>query len=170
MGDPYIERKATPSKLDAAPSIQRNTTPSKLDAAPSVQRESTGSRGTPLKTDGAPTQRQATQQAAKDMGIDTKGLSTREVKEAISERKSAQEELANFMKGVMKDLPKNTPIEPSDAIPARVVAGKTANKPSFPAPSRHKDSPKTELATDFYCYYNGQFGYISLLNRGFAKL
>jgi hypothetical protein len=170
MGDPYIERKTTPSKLDATPSIQRNTTPSKLDATPSVQRESTGSRGTPLKTGSAPTQRQAAQQAAKEMGIDTKGLSTREVKEAISERKSAQEELANFMKGVMKDLPKNTPIEPSDAIPARVVAGKMADKPSFPTPSRHKDSPKTELGIDFYCYFEGKLGTISLLNRGFSEL
>jgi len=170
MGDPYIERKTTPSKLDATPSVQRNTTPSKLDATPSVQRESTGSRGTPLKTGSAPTQRQTTQQEAQKMGIDTKGLSTREVKEAVSERREAQKELADFMKGVMKDLPQNTPIEPSDAPPARVVAGKMADKPSFPAPSRHKDSPKTELGTDFYCYFEGKLGIISLLNRGFSEL
>jgi hypothetical protein len=166
MGDPYIERKTTPSKLDAAPSIQRNTTPSKLGAEPSVQRESTGSRGTPLKTDGAPTQRQV----AKDMGIDTKGLSTREVKEAVSEKKDAQQELANFIKETIKDLPKNSLPAAAGGGSPTVTSRKTEDRPSRLPQSQHKDSPKTELGTDFYCYYNGKRGTISLLNRGFSEL
>lgn len=166
MGDPYIERKTTPSKLDAAPSIQRNTTPSKLGAAPSVQRESTGSRGTPLKTGSAPTQRQV----AKDMGIDTKGLSTREVKEAVSEKKDAQQELANFIKETIKDLPKNSLPAAAGGGSPTVTSRKTEDRPSRLPQSQHKDSPKTELGTDFYCYFEGKLGTISLLNRGFSEL
>lgn len=173
---PSIQRNTTPSKLDATPSIQRNTTPSKLDASPSTQREATGSRGTPLKgsgdkAGGAPTQRQAAQQAANEMGIDTKGLSTREVKAAVSEKKDAQKELADFIKETIKDLPKNSPpAAPSGGAPT-VTSRKTEDRPSRLSPqTRHKDSPKTELATDFYCYFEGKYGVISLLNRGFSEL
>lgn len=175
MAEPYIQRKITPSKLDAEPSIQRNTTPSKLDAAPSIQRESTGSRGTPLKGSGdkasvAPTQRQAAQQAAKEMGIDTEGLSPREVKAAVSEKKAVQKELSDFIKETIKDLSKNGPPVASGGGPPTVTSRKTEDRPSRLSQSQHKGSPKTELSLDFYCFYNGKYGYISLLNRGFSEL
>lgn len=66
----------------------------------------TGSRGTPLV--GAPTKRQAAKEEAKQLGIDTSGMSTKEIKAAIEDTREqaslVAEEMSKFIFNTNQDF------------------------------------------------------------------
>jgi len=72
---------------------------------PSIQREAYN-RG--------PTQRQVAQQAAKQIGIDPKGLTTREIKAAVSDKQKIDDDMVAFIKNVINNIPKNVNVNPPD--------------------------------------------------------
>ena len=148
------------------PSIQREATGSR---GLSIKGNSDGSKGTALKSE--PTQRQLVQQKAVSMGIETKGLSTREVKAAIGEKQDAQKDLADFIKGVVADLPKNNQNLKNDGAP-EMVSRKTEDKPSnFITSNKGSNNPqKSASEIEFYCWKDGVYGTISLASSGFSPL
>ena len=152
MSEPYIQREATGSR------------------GLSIKGNSDGSKGTALKA--APTQRQLVQQKAVALGIETKGLSTREVKTAVKEKEDAQKELGDFIKGVVADLPKNTPNLKNEGGP------ETSNRGSEDVPSnipplnlnKGNNPQRSPLRIDFYCWQDGVAGTIPISALGFSPL
>ena len=158
MSDPYIQRQPFDSKLDQEPSIERKPFESKLDQEPAIQRgPAKGSDQT-----GTATPRRDAQKEAQSMGIDTKGMSTREIKGAITDKKGAQKELADFIKETIKDLPKNTPAN-ANAGPATVSSRSTEDTPSRLSPSKHEGKKNVGLPIQFYTWVNGKVGRVMVL-------
>jgi hypothetical protein len=101
---------------------------------PSIQRESyskagegtgTESRGTPLQK-GEPTKRQAAKDEAKQYGIDTKGMSTREIKNAVDYQKETALAAAEINKFVEKATQQfATPKKSEDLNATRTPAAPT---------------------------------------------
>jgi hypothetical protein len=65
-------------------------------------------------TNSGPTQRQVAQQAAKELGIDPKGLTTREIKAAVSDKQKINDDMSAFIKNVINNIPKNVNVNPPD--------------------------------------------------------
>jgi hypothetical protein len=182
MGDPYIEQKKNPPKLDTAPSIQREATKSRgtplkgaNDATKSSgSKENKNSQGTPTK---ATLERRAAKKEAEGLGIDTKRLTTREIKATISEKKEAQKDLADFITKVIGGLPKNNAPAAAGAPPT-VVTAKSEDLPSKLGADQGKhggvssptDVSDNGVIDNFYCFYKGKIGYIPLLTKGFVAL
>ena len=168
MGDPYIEQKKNPPKLDTVPSIQREATKS------SGSKENKNSQGTPTK---ATLERRAAKKEAEGLGIDTKRLTTREIKATISEKKEAQKDLADFITKVIGGLPKNNAPAAAGAPPT-VVTAKSEDLPSKLGADQGKhggvssptDISDNGVVDNFYCIYKDKIGYIPLLTRGFVAL
>ena len=158
MSDPNNQIKPFGYKLDQEPSIDRKPFESKLDQEPSIQ------RGTAKGSDqtGTATPRRDAQKEAQSMGIDTKGMSTREIKGAMTDKKEAQKELADFIKETIKDLPKNTPAN-ANAGPATVSSRTTEDKPSSLTPSKHEGKRNVGVPIQFYTWVNGKVGRVMVL-------
>ena len=94
----------------------------------------TGSRGTPLK--GEPTKRQAVKEEAQQYGIDTKGMSTREIKSAVEytkeQTKMVAEEMSKFVNATSQQFSSNKKSEDLNATrtPATTTSRITEDKPS----------------------------------------
>jgi len=158
MSDPYIQRQQSDSKLDQEPSIVRKPFESKLDQEPSVQRGT--AKGSDLT--GTATPRRDAQKEAQAMGIDTKGMSTREIKGAMTDKKEAQKELADFIKETLKDLPKNTPAN-APSGPDKVSSRTTEDRPSNLDPSKHEGKRNVGVPIQFYTWVNGKVGRVMVL-------
>ena len=65
-------------------------------------------------TNRGPTQRQVAQQAAKELGIDPKGLTAREIKAAVSNKQKIDDDMVAFIKNVINNIPKNVNVNPPD--------------------------------------------------------
>jgi hypothetical protein len=113
-------------------------------------------------------EKQAAREAAKEYGIDTNGMSTREIKAAVSEADAAQKQLEGDMtKFIEKTLnnftaKKGGELAPMDN-PVSVTSRLTETQPlpisSSQSPASRRPSPS---AIKFYCYYDGQAGYLDL--------
>jgi hypothetical protein len=151
---------------------------------PNIQRDNTDSRGLSKKlpsvsSNGKPvtaraTQRQVVQRQAASLGIDTKGASTKELKSAVAEKQEAQKDLADFIKGVINDLPKNTMSLKNGGSP-EVVSRKSEDNPSSfinsSKASQGNNSPQKNLPEiEFYCWKEGVVGTISIPSRDFSPL
>jgi len=109
----------------------------------------TGSRGTPVV--GAPTKRQAAKEEAKQLGIETKGMSTREIRAAVDytreQTRMVAEEMSKFVLDTSREFAAakkgddlnatRTPATPTSRItedkPTKfVTSGPTSPKPAPP--------------------------------------
>ena len=94
----------------------------------------TDSRGTPLK--GEPTKRQATKEEAKQLGIETKGMSTREIKAAVEytreQTRLVAEEMSKFVNTTSQQFATNKKSDDLNATrtPATTTSRITEDKPS----------------------------------------
>ena len=107
---------------------------------------------------------------AQSLGIDTSGMSTREAMGAIKETRAAQSDMADFINKVLDSRPAAAPAEDAAAAVPTTRTVEDAPSTVMRSGGGKGGAGKEELATDFYCYYNGKFGVISLLNRGFSEL
>lgn len=102
----------------------------------------TGSRGTPLK--GNPTKRQAAKAEAEQYGIDTKGMSTREIKSAVEytkeQTKMVAEEMSNFVKKTSQEFSAN---KKSEDLNATRTPATTTNRITEDRPTRLVSSGST---------------------------
>lgn len=99
---------------------------------------------------------------AQSLGIDTEGMSTRQVKASITETKEAQTEMADFINKVL------------DARPAPVAQNPT---PAVPVTRTTEDTPSTitrsgsgaggigsvSVPVPFYTWVNGEVGKVIVL-------
>lgn len=113
-------------------------------------------------------EKQAAREAAKEYGIDIKGMSTREIKAAVSEADAAQKQLEGDMaKFIEKSLnnfiaKKGGDVAPMDN-PASVTNRLTETQPlSFLSSSGPASKQKSYLPIKFYCFYDGEAGYLDL--------
>jgi hypothetical protein len=112
-------------------------------------------------------EKQAAREAAKEYGIDTKGMSTREIKAAVSEAETAQKQLEDDMsKFIEKSLnnfiaKKGGDVAPMDN-PASVTNRLTETQPLPFSSSGGPTKQKSYSSIKFYCYYDGEAGYLDL--------
>ena len=158
MSDPYIQRQPFDSKLDQEPSIERKPFESKLNQEPSIQRGPANGSDQPRTA----TPRRDAQKEAQAMGIDTKGMSTREIKGAVTDKKEAQKELSDFIKETLKELPKNTPAN-APSGPATVSSRTTEDRPSRLTPSKHEGKRNVGVPIQFYTWVNGKVGRVMVM-------
>ena len=142
------------------PSIQRGPVPIKDKGDPS--------RGTPLK--GEVSERKALQSQAASFGIETKGLSSRQIGEAIEQKVEAQNELADFIKKTVDAMPRNQAQAANDAVP-NVTTQKSEDRPAdFGSRPKGSNPSKLDSEIEFYCWKDGVVGTIMLPSRGFDAL
>jgi hypothetical protein len=110
------------------------------------------------------TTRGLAQQRAASMDIDTKGMSTKEIRVAISEKQEAQKELADFIKETVANLPKVS--SDNKATTSSVTTSQQTQTP----PSTIKSGGSGRgggggggIPIEFYCYFNGEPSSIMLL-------
>jgi hypothetical protein len=119
------------------------------------------------------TTRGLAQQRAAAMDIDTKGMSTKEIRVAISEKQEAQNELGEFIKQTVANLPKVS----SDNRPA--TSSVTTSQQTQTPPSNIKSGGSGRGSSDsgggvereFYCWRDGVAGKIKIrLSEDFTEL
>ena len=172
MSEPNIDRRTTPSKLGPVPSIERKGEKSGPIKDQAIQREAPKSRGTPVES--SPTQRQIAQWKAEDLGIDAKGLPTREINKLITEQEKAQKELGDFINNAVRDLPRGGGKLHGGGLDNGGGGGGGGNRQVHdpekpPKPTNSKDKIKNHLYSPFWCYHDGKFGAISLAHNGFVE-
>jgi len=124
----------------------------------------TGSRGTPLKGDGAgygtplkgePTKRQAAKEEAQQYGVETKGMSTREINSAVKYAKEqtqmVAEEMSKFVNNTSQQFASNKKSEDLNATrtPATPTSRATEERytrlSTTPPPPRHRPPTTDQL-------------------------
>lgn len=113
--------------------------------------------GTPIKSDNV-TRRQHAQAEARELGIDPRGLSTKEIQSAVNSAKAANEDMAKFINKVMDKRfgPDNAAVKPpvqitnrqSEDAPSGAVRGDFARRGE-----RHHGVP-----IKFYTWVDGKAG------------
>lgn len=119
------------------------------------------------------TTRGLAQQRAAAMDIDTKGMSTKEIRVAISEKQEAQKELGDFIAKTVANLPKVS----SDNRPAvsSVTTSQQTTTPSSNIKSggsgRGSSGGGGGIPIEFYCWKDGVVGTIILTaSQDFGEL
>jgi len=135
---------------------------------PSIQRGPYDGNGTPLRGNsgygtplrGTVTKRMETQMQAAAMGIDTKGMSTREIRKAITERQEVERDMADLIKDTISKLPANQ--RPNDSQPevtTRKIEDPPNNFVNGGGDKKHERSLGTPI--EFYCWKDGVVGTIT---------
>lgn len=107
--------------------------------------------------------RSKAQDEAKSLGMDVKGMSTRDIKEAVKERKEADTEMAKFINKVLDSRNPDKGAAPADAkvvqnrTPEDKVGLERKNKRGGGGEDGGNGTP-----VEFYCYKDGQYGYVTL--------
>jgi hypothetical protein len=109
------------------------------------------------------TTRGLAQQRAASMDIDTKGMSTKEIRVAISEKQEAQKELGDFIKQTVANLPKVS--SDNKVTTSSVTTSQQTQTPSSNIKSggSKRGGGPPRMPIEFYCYFNGQPSRIMLL-------
>ena len=109
------------------------------------------------------TTRGLAQQRAASMDIDTKGMSTKEIRVAISEKQEAQKELGDFIKQTVANLPKVS--SDNKVTTSSVTTSQQTQTPS----SNIKSGGSVRgsgggggIPIEFYCWKDGVVGTIIL--------
>jgi hypothetical protein len=150
-----VQEQAQREERRAKEQAQREERKAKEDAA----------RGT---RSSGPIKRQEAKQAAKEYGIDTKGMSTREIKAAVSEAEASQKQLEDDMsKFIEKTLNNFTAKKGGDVAPMDNPASVTNRlTETQPLPFSSSGGPASRRPSSssikFYCYYDGEAGYLDL--------
>ena len=114
------------------------------------------------------TTRGLAQQRAASMDIDTKGMSTKEIRVAISEKQEAQKELGDFIKQTVANLPKVS--SDNKVTTSSVTTSQQTQTPSSNIKSggsgRGSSGGGGGIPIEFYCYLNGEPARIMLLAQG----
>jgi hypothetical protein len=149
MDDPYIQRNAYSGNGEPLKGYSGN--------------------GTPLK--GTVTKRMETQMQAAAMGIKTDGLSTREIRTAITVKQEADKDMADFIKETVAGLPRN---QTPNAVQQEVTTTRTDDTPtSLINGSGKKGGAGSDKSQpiEFYCWKDGEVGTITLkASIGFTPL
>lgn len=159
-----IEREERRAKEQA----ERNERRSKEQAERNERREKEKAARNVKQSKGA-LEKQAAREEAKGLGIDTKGMSTREIKGAVSEAKKVEEDMMKFIEKSLVNFTakKGDAVAPKDA-PATTTSRITEDKPS-PLNSIG-GTPRTVTnrpqKVKFGCYQNGVLGYFDMLVDG----
>ena len=96
---------------------------------PSIQRGPTGSRADKKST---PSSRQSAQNEARELGIDPRGMSTREIKDVVKAEKDEQAEMRNFVTKTMDAAGWKPPTPPQVTAPA--ITSFATVDPALPPP------------------------------------
>jgi hypothetical protein len=109
------------------------------------------------------TTRGLAQQRAASMDIDTKGMSTKEIRVAISEKQEAQKELGDFIKQTVANLPKvssDNKVTTSSVTTSQQTQTPSSNIKS--GGSGRGSSGGGGIPIEFYCWKDGVVGTIKL--------
>lgn len=105
---------------------------------PSIQRGPTGSRADKRST---PSNRQEAQKEARELGVDPRGMSTREIKEVVKAEREEQDEMRNFVTKTMEAAGWK-PANPPQVTTPVVSSTTTADAPAPGPPPRVPPSPR----------------------------
>ena len=119
------------------------------------------------------TTRGLAQQRAASMDIDTKGMSTKEIRVAISEKQEAQKELADFIKETVANLPKVS--SDNKVTTSSVTTSQQTQTPSSNIKSggsgRGSSGGGGGVEKEFYCWKAGVAGKIKIrVSEDFTEL
>lgn len=118
--------------------------------------------------------RKIAKEEAKKFGIDTAGMSTKEINQAVSSAKSVEDDMMKFVERTLERISSgkksdNAPTDIPPTVTSRVVEDKA--QPIPPADNkgggRPQEAPFTRVK--FGCYQDGVAGYFTMLVDGEFK-
>jgi len=163
MTDYNKEREERVNKERAEREARRAQEQSKRDERKEKEAAARGTRSS------GPSKRQEAKEAAKEYGIDTRGMSTKEINSYVSEARSAEEKIQeDMLKFVEKSLDsftskKNESLSPNSSPPtvtSRFTEDKATPLVSVLTPSGRPS--KSGEPINFYCIKNNVAGYIKV--------
>lgn len=112
--------------------------------------------------------RKMAREEAKKLGIDTAGMSTKEINQAISSAKSVEDDMMKFIEKTLERLSANKGVDvaPTDVPPT--ATRKVSEDKAQPIPpvgvwkSGGGGSETPLVGVDFWCYKDGEIGSIKL--------